>query len=172
MERQFPTGLPYHPSQGVQRVNRPPRLSAADREASRLSPESSAVIPASQSSSSSDKSPISGEQVIRLVREAVLKAVATKKGEDEDEAAAAPEETSSPRPGLTIDLSRRNISALPDEVVDMLQNGLERSILSMINPKALHTLTIYQIGTKSQRNFFISCPLFRDILTSSSCRSE
>lgn len=30
------------------------------------------------------------------------------------------------RPGLTIDLSRKNIQTLPDEVVDIIQNELER----------------------------------------------
>lgn len=30
------------------------------------------------------------------------------------------------RPGLTIDLSRKNIQTLPEEVVDIIKNELER----------------------------------------------
>ena len=34
------------------------------------------------------------------------------------------------KPGLTIDLSRKNIQKLPDEVVDIIKNELERYVSS------------------------------------------
>lgn len=33
------------------------------------------------------------------------------------------------KPGVTVDLSRNNIQVLPEEVVDIVKNELERSVL-------------------------------------------
>jgi Leucine-rich repeat (LRR) protein len=35
------------------------------------------------------------------------------------------------KPGVTVDLSRNNIQVLPEEVVDIVKNELERSVLSL-----------------------------------------
>ncbi|KAK6955768.1 hypothetical protein Daesc_003412 [Daldinia eschscholtzii] len=83
---------------------------------------------ASSSSSSmlSTKSPLSPGQVIALAREAMNSALQ----ENETQAAEASGVSTELKPGVTIDLSRRNIQALPDEVVDIIKNELERLALS------------------------------------------
>ncbi|KAI8959436.1 RAM signaling pathway protein-domain-containing protein [Daldinia sp. FL1419] len=83
---------------------------------------------ASSSSSSmlSTSASLSPSQVIALAREAMTSALQ----ENETQAAEASGVSTDLKPGVTIDLSRRNIQALPDEVVDIIKNELERLALS------------------------------------------
>ncbi|KAI2775833.1 RAM signaling pathway protein-domain-containing protein [Daldinia loculata] len=83
---------------------------------------------ASSSSGSmlSTSAPLSAGQVIALAREAMNSALQ----ENETQAAEASGVSTELKPGVTIDLSRRNIQALPDEVVDIIKNELERLALS------------------------------------------
>ncbi|KAK3344843.1 RAM signaling pathway protein-domain-containing protein [Neurospora tetraspora] len=73
-------------------------------------------------SSLSASTPLSSNQVIALVRESMRVA-------HENEAKAT-EGISTLKPGLTIDLSRKRIQKLPDEVVDIIKDELERLALS------------------------------------------
>jgi len=57
-----------------------------------------------------------------MAREAMRVAL----NESETQTADASGVSNDLRPGLTIDLSRKNIQTLPDEVVDIIQNELER----------------------------------------------
>ncbi|KAI0843501.1 putative cell morphogenesis protein Sog2 [Hypoxylon sp. FL0890] len=70
--------------------------------------------------------PLSAGQVIALAREAMNSALR----ENETQAAEASGVSTELKPGITIDLSRKNIQALPDEVVDIIKNELERLALS------------------------------------------
>ncbi|OAA55892.1 cell morphogenesis protein [Niveomyces insectorum RCEF 264] len=70
--------------------------------------------------------PIAASQVIALAREAMkdaLRHTGQQVGDDDDV-------SNELKPGLTIDLSRKNIQRLPDEVVDIIMNKLERLALS------------------------------------------
>lgn len=68
--------------------------------------------------------PLSAGQVIALAREAMNDALQ----ENETQAAEASGVSTELKPGVTIDLSRKNIQGLPDEVVDIIKNELERSV--------------------------------------------
>lgn len=46
--------------------------------------------------------------------------------DNESQAAEASGVSTELKPGVTVDLSRRNIQQLPDEVVDIIKNELER----------------------------------------------
>ncbi|KAI5862413.1 putative cell morphogenesis protein Sog2 [Durotheca rogersii] len=83
---------------------------------------------ASNSSGSmlSATTPLSAAQVIALATEAMSSALQ----ENENQAAEASGVSTELKPGVTIDLSRKNIQALPDEVVDIIKNELERLALS------------------------------------------
>ena len=59
-----------------------------------------------------------------MAREAMK--VALEENETQSQAAEATGVSNELRPGLTIDLSRKNIQKLPDEVVDIIKNELER----------------------------------------------
>ncbi|OTA55285.1 putative cell morphogenesis protein Sog2 [Hypoxylon sp. EC38] len=74
----------------------------------------------------SASAPLSPGQVIALAREAMNSALR----ENETQAAEASGVSTELKPGITIDLSRKNIQALPDEVVDIIKNELERLALS------------------------------------------
>lgn len=63
-------------------------------------------------------------QVIVLAREAMKKAVE----ENESQAAEASGVSNELKPGVTVDLSRRNIQKLPEEVVDIIKDQLERYV--------------------------------------------
>ncbi|KAK3694009.1 RAM signaling pathway protein-domain-containing protein [Podospora appendiculata] len=69
---------------------------------------------------------ISPGQVVALVRDARKKSL---KAIGDDEARGA-DPDGLPKPGLTLDLTSKNITALPDEVVDILRDGVERLALS------------------------------------------
>ncbi|KAL7623920.1 RAM signaling network component [Parahypoxylon ruwenzoriense] len=77
----------------------------------------------SSSSMLSASAPLSAVQVIALAREAMDSALQ----ENETQAAEASGVSTELKPGVTIDLSRKNIQALPDEVVDIIKNELERN---------------------------------------------
>ncbi|CRJ80507.1 hypothetical protein BN1708_000280, partial [Verticillium longisporum] len=70
----------------------------------------------------SASTPISSAQVIALAREAMQNALR----ENESQAAEASAVSNDLKPGVTIDLSRKGIQKLPEEVVDIIKNELER----------------------------------------------
>ncbi|KAG7135907.1 Leucine-rich repeat-containing protein sog2 like [Verticillium longisporum] len=74
----------------------------------------------------SASTPISSAQVIALAREAMQNALR----ENESQAAEASAVSNDLKPGVTIDLSRKGIQKLPEEVVDIIKNELERLALS------------------------------------------
>lgn len=63
--------------------------------------------------------------VVTLAREAMKTALQ----DNESQAAEASGVSNRLKPGVTIDLSRRNIQYLPDEVVDIIKNELERLVV-------------------------------------------
>lgn len=87
--------------------------------------------------------PLSPNQVVALAREAMKSALQ----ENETQAAEASGVSTDLKPGITIDLSRKNIQALPDEVVDIIKNELERFV-----PAILGCLV-----TWSHADMFYSC---------------
>ena len=66
--------------------------------------------------------PITTSQVIAIAREAMWKAL----DENQTQAAEASAVSTDLKPGLTINLSHKNIRELPDEVVDEIKHELER----------------------------------------------
>lgn len=68
--------------------------------------------------------PLTPNQVITLAREAMNHAVQ----ENESQAAEASGVSNELKPGITIDLSRKKIQELPDEVVDIFKHELERLV--------------------------------------------
>lgn len=66
--------------------------------------------------------PIAASQVIVLAREAMKKAVE----ENESQAAEASGVSNELKPGVTVNLSHKNIQKLPEEVVDIIKDQLER----------------------------------------------
>lgn len=77
-------------------------------------------------SSLSASAPIAASQVIALAREAMKEALR----HTDQQAGDGNDVSNELKPGLTIDLSRKNIQKLPDEVVDIIMNKLERLALS------------------------------------------
>lgn len=71
---------------------------------------------------------MSASQVIGLAREAMRNAL----DENEGHAAEASAVSADLKPGVTIDLSRKNIQKLPDEVVDIIKNELERFVQPLL----------------------------------------
>ncbi|KAI1163143.1 RAM signaling pathway protein [Nemania serpens] len=103
-------GLPTNPAQGIRRIPLPtftmPPLPPPPI------PEKYALPPS--------------QVVVTLAREAMKTALQ----DNESQAAEASGVSNRLKPGVTIDLSRRNIQYLPDEVVDIIKNELERLALS------------------------------------------
>ncbi|TGJ84236.1 hypothetical protein E0Z10_g4541 [Xylaria hypoxylon] len=89
-------------------------------------PEKYNVSPAVFGATLSASAPMSSPQVINLAREAMRNALQ----DNESQAAEASGVSTELKPGITIDLSRLNIQYLPDEVVDVIKNELERLALS------------------------------------------
>ncbi|KAM0330721.1 hypothetical protein ACHAQA_003673 [Verticillium albo-atrum] len=121
MERSSgPRGLPDNPAQGVRRMpmgnSLPPPMPPMPNI--RNTSSSNATLSAS--------APMSSAQVISLAREAMQKALR----ENESQAAEASAVSNDLKPGVTIDLSRKGIQKLPEEVVDIIKNELERLALS------------------------------------------
>jgi hypothetical protein len=77
---------------------------------------------AASTSSLSTQIPISSGQVIALAREAMKNALE----ENETKAAEASGVSNELKPGVTIDLSHKQIQRFPEEVVDIIKNELER----------------------------------------------
>jgi hypothetical protein len=78
------------------------------------------LVPSNTSLSS--QTPITASQVIDLAKEAMKNALE----ENETKAAEASGVSNGLKPGVTIDLSHKNIQNFPDEVVDIIKNELER----------------------------------------------
>jgi Leucine-rich repeat (LRR) protein len=115
-----PRGLPENPAQG--------RRIAAAAAANIPLPPVPPLRDVSSNPSLLASAPPSSSQVIQLAREAMK--VALEENETQSQAAEATGVSNELRPGLTIDLSRKNIVKLPDEVVDIIKNELERLALS------------------------------------------
>ncbi|KAK3941764.1 RAM signaling pathway protein-domain-containing protein [Diplogelasinospora grovesii] len=123
-----PRGLPDNPAQGRRAVlpllppPQPPSSLTSFRDVAPPPPP-----PNNNSNSSLTTSPpLSSSQVIALAREAMRIA-------HENEAKAAEASGvigNSLKPGLTIDLSRKKIQKLPEEIVDIIKDELERLALS------------------------------------------
>ncbi len=82
---------------------------------------------AASSSSLSTQIPISTGQVVALAQEAMKNALE----ENQKKAAEASGVSTELKPGVTIDLSHKQIQKFPEEVVDIIKNELER-YLSMV----------------------------------------
>jgi hypothetical protein len=78
------------------------------------------LVPSNTSLSA--QTPITASQVIDLAKEAMKNALE----ENETKAAEASGVSNELKPGVTIDLSHKNIHNFPDEVVDIIKNELER----------------------------------------------
>ena len=78
-------------------------------------------MPSSSGLSSANAMPPA--QVINLVRESMRNAL-----ENEAQAAEANAVGASMKTGVTVDLSRKNIQKLPEEVVDIMKHELERYV--------------------------------------------
>lgn len=90
--------------------------------------------------------PIAASQVIVLAREAMKKAVE----ENENQAAEASGVSNDLKPGVTVNLSHKNIQKLPEEVVDLIKDQLERYVGSL-HPSCKGD------GTKNTANHVILC---------------
>jgi len=84
------------------------------------------VRPAESNSSLSAQIPISAGQVVLLAREAMKNAL----DENQKKAAEASGVSNELKPGVTIDLSHKQIQKFPEEVVDIIKNELERYSMS------------------------------------------
>ncbi|KAI1493114.1 RAM signaling pathway protein [Biscogniauxia mediterranea] len=118
-------GLPSNPTTGFRRIppptsNMPPPPPPIPDKFAMASNGSSSTLSATTSA------PLSSAQVIALAREAMNSALQ----DNESQAAEASGVSNELRPGVTIDLSRMSIQSLPDEVVDIIKNELERLALS------------------------------------------
>ncbi|TDZ68019.1 Leucine-rich repeat-containing protein sog2 [Colletotrichum trifolii] len=121
----MPRGLPENPAQGRRQLQKdvalgnvppPPPLPPM--------PKDLRSLPGASSLSAS--APMTSAQVIALARDAMQSAL----HENESQAAEASAVSNELKPGVTIDLSRKGIQRLPDEVVDIIKNELERLALS------------------------------------------
>lgn len=108
-----PRGLPENPAQA--------RRVVAAAALSNPPPPMPSVRDARSNSSLSTMAPISSSQVLALAREAMRAA-----HENEAKAAQASGVSDNLKPGLTIDLSRKRIETLPEEIVDIIKDELER----------------------------------------------
>lgn len=102
-------GLPPTPAQGVRRTPLPTFT---------MPPLPPPPIPEKYSLPSA-------QAVVNLAREAMKAALQ----DNESQAAEASGVSNRLKPGVTIDLSRQNIQYLPDEVVDIIKNELERLVV-------------------------------------------
>ncbi|KAI1373801.1 RAM signaling pathway protein-domain-containing protein [Hypoxylon crocopeplum] len=117
--RNIPPGLP----QGMRRI---PSVAAMPPPPPPIPEQYNMSTSSSSGSMLSASAPLSSSQVITLARQAMTSALQ----ENETQAAEASGVSTELKPGITIDLSRKNIQALPDEVVDIIKNELERLALS------------------------------------------
>jgi len=126
MER--PTGPPL--GAATQSTGRPMGDNGIHRPAPlntiRRIPQNGIIRHAASSSSLSAGPPISAGQVIALAKEAMKNALY----ENETKAAEASGVSNELKPGITIDLSHKQIQRFPEEVVDIIKHELERYYLS------------------------------------------
>jgi hypothetical protein len=108
--------------------------------------------PPGVTTATANATPLSPGQVVALVRDARKKAL----GDDDTRAPAdAPAGADGLKPGITIDLIGKNIPALPDEVVDILRNGVERWVL-LVSPEIPKILISAQTGPLSQLSCLVA----------------
>ncbi|KAK0669989.1 RAM signaling pathway protein-domain-containing protein [Cercophora samala] len=116
----FTRGLPDNPAHARRAVE------AAARANPVPPPPVPSIKDVPSNTNLSASGPISSSQVLALAREAMRAA-----HENEAKAAAASGVSNTlPKPGLTIDLSRKKIAKLPEEIVDIIKDELERLALS------------------------------------------
>ncbi|ROT36418.1 RAM signaling pathway protein [Sodiomyces alkalinus F11] len=122
-------GLPDNPAQGVRRqlqIQAATSLANVNAGPPPPIPPLPSLRSASSNATLSAHQPLSSSQVIALARDAMKCALE----ENETQAAEASAVSTDLKPGVTIDLSRKGIQRLPEEVVDIIQNELERLALS------------------------------------------
>lgn len=117
-------GLPGNPAQGRRAafaagINIPPPPPI---------PKTVRKIPSNSGLTAS--APIAQSQVIVLARDAMKKAVE----ENQSQVAEASAVSSELKPGVTVNLSHKNIQKLPEEVVDVIKDQLER----YVTPTSMH----------------------------------
>ncbi|KAL2024134.1 hypothetical protein VTK56DRAFT_9914 [Thermocarpiscus australiensis] len=115
----FPRGLPDNPAQARRAV------AAAALANPTPPPPVPSLRDVPSTSNLSAGQPIPPSQVLALAREAMRAA-----HENEAKAAEASGVSNTLKPGLTIDLSRKRIQTLPEEIVDIIKDELERLALS------------------------------------------
>jgi hypothetical protein len=117
--------LPANPAQGVRRLQT--SLSSIPPPPPPPIPEKfqSAAMKSNAGQPSEEGSPLSAKQVIALARDAMKNALK----DNESQAAEASAVSTELKPGVTIDLSQRNIEELPEEVVDIIKTELERYVV-------------------------------------------
>lgn len=108
------TGRPMIDDNGI------PRLTPLNTV--RKIPPNPIIQHAPSNSSPSVGLPISGGQLVALVQEAMKHALE----ENQTKAAEASGVSNELKPGVTIDLSHKQIQKFPEEVVDIIKNDLER----------------------------------------------
>lgn len=112
-------GLPENPAQG----RRPgPNYAALSNSLPPPAPPNATLRAASSNATLSAYNATTPSQVIALAHEAMQTALESEKNQAADAGAVGP----GLRSGVTIDLSRKNIQKLPEEVVDIVKNELER----------------------------------------------
>ncbi|CAM1504769.1 Fc.00g023600.m01.CDS01 [Cosmosporella sp. VM-42] len=115
-------GLPDNPASGRRPV---PNSAATSNGPPPPPPPIPSLRNVPSNSSLSASSTMSASQIINLAREAMRNALQT-----ENQAAEANAVGTGLKTGVTIDLSRKNITKLPEEVVDIVKGELERSVAS------------------------------------------
>ncbi|KAH8197395.1 hypothetical protein TruAng_008454 [Truncatella angustata] len=133
-------GLPTNPAQGLRRL----QTSLSNMPPPPPIPE---MFRQSSSSNLSASAPMSANQVIALAREAMRSAIR----ENESQAAEASGVSTELKPGVTIDLSRRNIQELPDEVVDIIKNELERNKIKVLPPDIAKLASLKVLAVQKNR---------------------
>jgi hypothetical protein len=121
---EWPTGPPL--GAATQSTGRPLADNGVPRPAPlntvRRNPPNPTIREAASTSSLASEVPISAAQVVALVQEAMRHAL----DENQTKAAEASGVSNELKPGVTIDLSRKQIQKFPEEVVDIIKNDLER----------------------------------------------
>ncbi|KAL2135910.1 hypothetical protein VTI74DRAFT_6293 [Chaetomium olivicolor] len=115
----FPRGLPDNPAQARRAI------AAAALAHPTPPPPVPSLRDVPSGANLSAGQPISPSQVLALARDAMRAA-----HENETKAAEASGVSNTLKPGLTIDLSRKKIQTLPEEIVDIIKDELERLALS------------------------------------------
>jgi hypothetical protein len=124
MERSFgpPMGAATQSTGRPMAENGVPRVAPLNTMRKIPNPSSSSIKHAASNSSLSSQVPISAGQVIALAREAMKMALE----ENQTKAAETSGVSNDLKPGVTIDLSHKQIQRFPEEVVDIIKNELER----------------------------------------------